>query len=349
MKLCTILGARPQFVKAAVLSSVIAEHSDLNEIIIYTGQHFDANMSSVFFDELNIPRPHYNLGIGGGSHGQNTGRMIESIENTLIKEDPDWLVVYGDTDSTLAGAIAAAKLHIPIAHIEAGLRSFNRKMPEEINRILTDHISELLFTPTKIATNNLMKEGMSKKVHQVGDIMLDAALFYKNRTLDIPDLIIHDEFILCTIHRAENTDNMDRLTNICKAINFLAKDIQIILPIHPRTKKILASADLNIRNVTLIDPISYLQMLGLLKKCTLVITDSGGLQKESFFFRKPCVTMRDETEWTELIDLGINILAGSDTEQIIIAVQRMRFITVENNVTLYGDGTAAHKIIGLLL
>ena len=350
MKLCTVIGARPQFIKAAALSRVITSTSRLNEIIVHTGQHYDANMSKVFFAELDIPAPKYNLGIGGGTHGQNTGRMIESIEQILLQEKPDWVLVYGDTDSTLAGAIAAAKLGVPVAHIEAGLRSFNRAMPEEINRILTDHASDLLFTPTDIATQNLLNEGIAaEKIRQVGDIMQDTAFFYQNKAQEIPGLRFKEGFILCTVHRAENTDDPARLSGIINALNALSEHTQVLFPVHPRTKKIIASAHLNTNNLTLIEPVSYLQMIWLLKQCALVVTDSGGLQKEAFFFGKPCVTTRHETEWVELVELGANCLAGSDENDIILAVKRMYSKKVVDAQSLYGNGKAASRIVESLL
>ncbi len=350
MKLCTVVGARPQFIKAAAVSRIIALCSNVTESIIHTGQHYDVNMSDVFFDELDIPRPDYNLGIGGGSHGQNTGRMIEGIEQVLMKEKPDWLLVYGDTDSTLAGAIAAAKLHIPIAHVEAGLRSFNRLMPEEINRIITDHTSNLLFTPTNNATKNLKSEGIEgRKVAQVGDVMQDAALFYHDKAQNIPGLVYRNGFILCTIHRAENTNDIARLISICSALNTIAENTQVILPLHPRTRKIITTVPCDLSKLTLIDPVGYLKMVWLLKECGMVVTDSGGLQKEAFFFNKPCVTIRDQTEWVELVDLGVNKLAGPDKVEIVSAVQEMQCKRIVDKYELYGGGNAANRIVEMLL
>jgi UDP-GlcNAc3NAcA epimerase len=281
----TIIGARPQFVKAASVSRALRDYYvNAKEVIVNTGQHYDSNMSDIFFDELEIPRPDYNLGIGGGSHGQNTGRMIESVEAALVTESPDWVLVYGDTDSTLAGTLAAVKLHIPVAHIEAGLRSFNRRMPEEINRVLTDHASSLLFTPTDTATRNLANEGISgDRVKQFGDVMYDAALFYKCKAQKPPTLKFDGDFVLATIHRAENTDNPNKLAEIIGALNEIAATKQVILPLHPRTKKVLALSCLKTQNITFIDPVGYLQMIWLLEHCSIVITDSGGLQKEAFY------------------------------------------------------------------
>lgn len=348
MKIITVVGARPQFVKAAVVSRKLLEIDSVNEIILHTGQHYDSNMSDIFFSELDIPKPAYNLGVGGGTHGQNTGRMLEAIESVLITEKPDKVLVYGDTDSTLAGALAAAKLHVPVAHVEAGLRSFNRQMPEELNRILTDHSSSLLFTPTHIATNNLAKEGISGEiVHQVGDVMYDAALYYQNKARQ-PLGIEGNSFILSTIHRAENTDSPERLTNIIEALRNIAEDIPVLLPIHPRTKKILLSGNYNIGKITLIDPVGYLEMIWLLNHCKLVVTDSGGLQKEAYFFGKPCVTTRNETEWVELTECGANVLVGADKELIYSAVTKMQESIISTK-SLYGNADAGALISASLM
>lgn len=349
MKIVTIIGARPQFVKAAVVSRALRKHhASATEIIIHTGQHYDNNMSEIFFEEMNIPKPNYNLGIGGGTHGQNTGRMLEKIENTLIKEKPDWVLVYGDTDSTLAGALAATKLHIPVAHVEAGLRSYNRNMPEEVNRVLTDHASTLLFTPTKTATQNLVDEGIyGKKVQEVGDVMFDAALYYGDKAKKPLGLTIKNNFILSTLHRAENTDNSKHLLNILRTLDEIAEEIPVILPLHPRTHKLLNQTNYNIDNITILEPVGYLQMIWLLKHCKLVVTDSGGLQKEAYFFRKPCVTTRNETEWVELVENNYNILVGSEPSKIRQAVEDMKDKTVCFK-TLYGDGDSGCKIGKLL-
>lgn len=350
MKICTIVGARPQFVKAAAVSRVFRSSNDMNEIIIHTGQHYDANMSDVFFSELDIPEPHYNLGIGGGSHGQNTGRMIEAIEGVLLNEKPHWLLVYGDTDSTLAGAVAAAKLHIPIAHVEAGLRSFNRSMPEEINRILTDHVSELLFTPTQVATKLLITEGIELgKIKQVGDVMYDAALYYRDMAQEIKGLSLDEKFILCTLHRAENTSNEVRLAEIIKALKEISLSIQVVLPLHPRTAKIIKEMNIDLTGLTVIEPVGYLQMIFLLESSSLVITDSGGLQKEAYFFQKPCITTRDQTEWVELVESGANVLVGADSKLIVSMVEEMLTKQILFNSYLYGDGKTAEKIVGNLV
>ena len=349
MKVCTIVGARPQFVKAAAVSRAFKGVSNTSEVIIHTGQHYDANMSDVFFSELDIPVPHYNLGIGGGSHGQNTGRMIEAIEGILLQEKPQWLLVYGDTDSTLAGAVAAAKLHIPIAHVEAGLRSFNRLMPEEINRILTDHASTLLFTPTKVATQRLITEGVElDKIKQVGDVMYDAALFYREKAKEIKGLTLDKQFILCTIHRAENTSTVDSLTAIIQALKEIASSTQVILPLHPRTQKMVKEMDIDISGLTIIDPVGYLEMIFLLESTSLVITDSGGLQKEAYFFQKPCITTRNQTEWLELVECGANVLAGTNKQAIIAMTEQMINKKIIFDPTLYGNGKAAEQIVSNL-
>ncbi|HHD78515.1 MAG TPA: UDP-N-acetylglucosamine 2-epimerase (non-hydrolyzing), partial [Epsilonproteobacteria bacterium] len=282
MKIVTILGARPQFIKAGSVSREISKHTDLEEVIVHTGQHYDANMSDIFFNQMKIPKPHHYLDVNGLSHGAMTGQMLEKIEKVLLDEKPDWVMVYGDTNSTLAGALAASKLHIKVAHIEAGLRSFNMKMPEEVNRILTDRISNTLFCPTDSAMQNLSNEGydgLDVKVVKSGDVMQDGAMFYKNLALK-PNVDIKDKYILCTIHRAENTDDVQRLKSIFEALVVLSNDVQIILPLHPRTKKILESLEIDISGLTIIDPVGYLEMVWLIDHCKLVMTDSGGLQKE---------------------------------------------------------------------
>jgi len=349
MKVVTILGARPQFIKAGSVSRELAKNNDIEEVIVHTGQHFDANMSDIFFEEMNIPKPEYNLGIHGKSHGAMTGQMLEKIEEVLTKEKPDWLLVYGDTNSTLAGALAASKLHIKIAHIEAGLRSFNMKMPEEVNRILTDRVSTILFCPTETAVENLKKEGydiFDCQMIKSGDVMQDGALFYKNHATK-PSCDIKDSFILCTIHRAENTDDENRLISIFEALNEIAKEKQIILPLHPRTKKIIANLKLPIQNLTIIDPVGYLEMVWLISHASMVMTDSGGLQKEAFFFQKPCITLRDETEWVELVEHNFNVLAGADKKKIVGTYRSHQF-NDNFNLNLYGNGQASAKIVQAL-
>lgn len=352
IKILTILGARPQFIKAGSVSREIAKHKDIEEVIVHTGQHYDANMSDIFFDEMKIPSPDYFLGIGGKSHGAMTGQMLEKIEEVLIQEKPDWVLVYGDTNSTLAGALAASKLHKKVAHIEAGLRSFNMKMPEEVNRILTDRVSNLLFCPTDTAIENLKKEGFENydcKIVKSGDVMQDGAMFYKNLAVK-PACDIKDRFILCTIHRAENTDDENRLRNIFEALDKIAKEKQIILPLHPRTKKILENLKLNTKNLTVIEPVGYLEMVWLIDNCSLVMTDSGGLQKEAYFFEKPCITLRDETEWVELVECGANTLVGADKKKILEAYNSHSTFNIQHSkLDLYGGGKASENIVKELL
>ena len=352
MKIVTILGARPQFIKAGSVSREIAKYDELIEIIVHTGQHYDTNMSDIFFDEMKIPKPDYFLGIGGKSHGAMTGQMIEKIEEVCLKENPDWLMVYGDTNSTLAGAIVASKLHIKLAHIEAGLRSFNMNMPEEVNRILTDRISKILFCPTDTAIQNLSNEGYDKldcKIIKSGDVMQDGAIFYKNLALK-PSCEIKDKYILCTIHRAENTNNESRLRDIFEVLDEIAKEKQVILPLHPRTKKILENLKINIENLTIINPIGYLEMVWLIDNCELIMTDSGGLQKEAYFFEKLCITLRDETEWVELIKCGANILVGASKNKILDAYKNKTKFNIENStLNMYGGGNASENIVKELL
>ncbi|MEQ9592886.1 MAG: UDP-N-acetylglucosamine 2-epimerase (non-hydrolyzing) [Cyclobacteriaceae bacterium] len=354
MKVLTILGARPQFIKAATVSRAFAKIG-ITEVIIHTGQHFDRNMSAVFFQEMEIPQPHYNLEISGLSHGAMTGRMLEQAENVILKEKPDCVLVYGDTNSTLAGALAAAKLHIPIAHVEAGLRSFEMKMPEEVNRILTDRISSYLFCPTSTAVANLEREGFSNfgcEIIQCGDVMYDAVLHYKDKITEkstiLDDVgIEHKSFVLATVHRAENTDNPDRLKAICDALNQIDSQVKVILPMHPRTKSLLDKHDIKL-NVSIIEPVGYFDMLALLSRCELVMTDSGGLQKEAYFFSKYCITLRDQTEWVELVEAKANFLTGAKTSLITSSFDRL--IKAEKLTTspLYGDGHAASKIAARL-
>lgn len=351
-----MIGARPQFIKASALSREIIKNNSINEVIIHTGQHYDANMSEIFFDELEIPKPKYNLGIGGGTHGQNTGRMIEGIENILLIEKPDYLIVYGDTDSTLAGALAAVKIHIPVVHIEAGLRSFNKKMPEEINRILTDNCSDLLFTPTETAVNNLLNEGFNNNIiHNVGDIMYDTALYFggiaDNKSNIIEKLNVNlNNYYLVTIHRQENTDDKNRLFNILNGLNKLAKNYQVVLPIHPRTKKKIFEFNLEylLENIIVTEPLGYLDMVKLEKNAKGIITDSGGIQKEAFFYNIPCFTLRDETEWVELINLEVNTLIKND-ENIYESILEAKHKLFNFNKNIYGDGNTSKLIVEKLI
>lgn len=346
IKIVTILGARPQFIKAGSVSREIAQYQEIEEIIVHTGQHYDANMSDIFFDDMKIPRPDYHLDINGLGHAAMTGQMLEKIEEVLLKEKPDWVIVYGDTNSTLAGALAASKLHIKVAHIEAGLRSFNMHMPEELNRILTDRVSTILFCPTNTAIKNLKNEGFDNfecKVIKSGDVMQDGAMFYKDLAVK-PKCDIKEYYILCTIHRAENTDNEMRLRDIFEALNEIGNEKQIILPLHPRTRKIVEKLNISIDNLSIIEPVGYLEMVWLIDNCTLVMTDSGGLQKEAFFFEKPCITLRDETEWVELVENGFNVLVGADKDKMIESYKKQKF-NYNFDLNLYGGGDASRKII----
>jgi len=352
MKIVTILGARPQFIKAGSMSREINRQQDLGadvtEVIIHTGQHYDANMSDVFFEDMQIPKPNYFLGIGGKTHGAMTGQMIEKIEEILVEEKPDCVLVYGDTNSTLAGAIATSKLNIKIAHVEAGLRSFNMIMPEEVNRILTDRVSNILFCPTESAVENLKNEGFSNwcdSIENVGDIMLDGALYYKEKASIPNGLEVKNNFILATIHRAENTDSPESLRHIVSQFNDLAEQVEIVLPLHPRTKKKIETNKLKLSNkINVIAPVGYLNMLWLLNNCKLVVTDSGGLQKEAYFFKKPCITFRSsETEWIELVECGANKLIKPLTENLIDAYFEMINFDDFSNL-FYGNGDTAQRI-----
>jgi len=351
VKIFTIIGARPQFIKASVVSMAIAQRAELEEIIVHTGQHFDANMSDIFFEQLGIPRPDYQLDIHGGSHGEMTGRMMIEIEQAMLKEKPDRVLVYGDTNSTLAGALVAAKLHVPVAHIEAGLRSYNMRMPEEINRIVTDQVSDILFCPTQTAVDNLQREGFSNKpvqVLNVGDVMQDSALFFAQREKSPKDFAQSNGFALATLHRAENTDDLERLTAIVSALNTVHSTIApVVMPLHPRTRDAIDRAGLKLE-VHLIEPVGYLEMIWLLQRAGLVLTDSGGVQKEAFFFSKACVTIRDQTEWVELVDLGANVLVAANQEAIVNAVAQYLNRVVVDSDQLYGGGMAAGKIADYL-
>jgi len=357
MKIISVVGARPQFIKAALVSKKLRERG-VKELLIHTGQHYDFNMSDIFFKELNLPEPDYYLGIGSGLHGEQTGKMLVELEKVYLKERPDIVLVYGDTNSTLAGALAAAKLHIPVAHVEAGLRSYNRKMPEEINRVLTDHISSILFTPTENAVKNLNKEGIYDGIFNVGDVMYDIAMESIKKINEKEVLkkfnLISKGFILVTIHRAENTDNYKNLKNIWEALNILAKrGYKLFFPIHPRTKKAIENYSLKpeSKNLLITEPISYFEMLALEKNAKVIITDSGGVQKEGYFFGTRCVIPRNETEWTELIDIGFNILTGIDKEKILESVEKVfkeDDLKIQNS-NIYGEGNASDKIVEVLL
>ncbi|RUA12158.1 MAG: UDP-N-acetylglucosamine 2-epimerase (non-hydrolyzing) [Flavobacteriia bacterium] len=342
-KIVTILGARPQFVKAAVLSRIISEKDEIEEVIVHTGQHYDVNMSETFFTEMEIPEPKYNLNINGLGHGAMTGQMLEKIEKVLLDEKPDAVVIYGDTNSTIAGALAAKKLDIKVIHVEAGLRSYNMKMPEEINRILTDRISDLLICPTDSALQNLKKEGyknIDTKVVKTGDIMKDAVEFYGKISAKRSDIIQRlslrkHAFLLATIHRQENTDDLEKLRSIFEGLEEISKEVQVVLPLHPRTRKILENNGLEY-DFTMIDPVGYFDMLELLKNCKMVVTDSGGLQKEAFFNQKHCIIVRDETEWVELVEHGFATITGSDKEKMLSAFDRYSNSITDFNINLYG-------------
>lgn len=375
MKIVTIIGARPQFIKAAPVSALIRQkyRNRVREILVHTGQHYERNMSDIFFRQMGIPRPKYHLGIGGGSHGVMTGRMIEKIEQVLLIEKPDWVLVYGDTNSTLAGALAAAKLHIPVAHVEAGLRSFNMKMPEEINRILTDRISSLLFCPTRTAVENLKKEGITRGVVLSGDVMLDAARFYRPIARKIPlDQwgLTEKAYVLCTIHRQENTDELGNLREILKALVEISRQTVVVFAVHPRTRKAIEKipgiknllqsnkADFSSKKsggekketiktgILVVDPLGYLETHRMVMGAKAVLTDSGGLQKEAFFHQVPCITTRQETEWIETVELGLNHLTGADTQMIQAAFHTIKRSPPPAAATNpYGCGASAQTLV----
>jgi UDP-GlcNAc3NAcA epimerase len=342
MRLVTIAGARPQFVKVAVVARALSNLGNIDHVLIHTGQHFDHRMSAQFFDELSIPEPDHNLGIAGGPHGQMTGRMVEAIEAVLMEKPPAAVLVYGDTNSTLAGALAAIKLHIPVYHIEAGLRSFNRRMPEEVNRVLTDHISRLLFCPTRTAVDHLASEGITKGVNFVGDVMYDATLFAKKaaeqRSTIMAELgLKKGDHILLTLHRAENTDDPVRLGEICRYVEVQAAGRPVVFPVHPRTRQSFERFGIAPGWARMIEPVGYIDMHGLIAGAAVVMTDSGGLQKEAYFHRVPCVTLRDETEWVETIENGWNRLWTSDD-----------YLFRRERSGDYGNGSAGVKIARII-
>lgn len=353
MKLLTIVGARPQFVKACMLSKAFKNHPQIEEIIVHTGQHYDYNMSDVFFKQLNLPEADYNLGVGSGSHGEQTAKMLVELEKLMLTIDPEMVIVYGDTNSTVAGSLAAAKLHIPIAHIESGLRSFNKKMPEEINRIMTDHVSDYLFCPTDTAVHNLQKEGISKGVYQTGDIMYDTVTYFKaeatKHSTVLNDLALKKQnYYLATIHRAENTDDPTRLKAIFKALRQLDKDV--VIPLHPRTKNKIKEFNLSnvvsSSNIKFVDPLNYFDMLVLATNASAILTDSGGLQKEAYMLKTPCITLRDETEWIETVNSGWNHLTGADTQVILDTIKNI--VTPHEYPLLFGE-KVADKIATILI
>ena len=375
MKIVTIIGARPQIIKAAGLSRAIKNHyaDRIQEVIVHTGQHYDDNMSQVFFDELGIPKPDYNLQVGSATHGVQTSRMIEGIERILMDEKPDYIVLYGDTNSTLAGAVAASKIHVPIVHIEAGLRSFNKRMPEEINRIVCDHCSTLLFTPTRAGFENLAKEGFrmdnagpytidNPKVYHCGDIMYDNSLHFSTIADQKTDILQRLEltekpFVLATLHRDSNTDDKERLTNILDAVITLSHEIAVVLPMHPRTHKMTEQLIDDERlyrlyhseNIKITEPVSFLEMIQLEKHACLVMTDSGGVQKESYFFRKPCAILRPETEWVEIVETGAATLVDADKERILQTCRQYLQQPPVDFPEIFGDGHAAEFILEKML
>jgi UDP-GlcNAc3NAcA epimerase len=341
-RILSVVGARPQFIKAAAVSRAMARTHEFTEIMLHTGQHFDDDMSDIFFRELGIPHPSYHLAINGGLHGEMTGRMLVEIEAVLVEEKPDVVLLYGDTNSTLAGALAAAKLHLPIAHVEAGLRSFNREMPEETNRVLTDHVSTWLFCPTSAALANLAREGITAGVHHVGDVMYDAALDAVRRARTESRIVktlslAPGGYALATVHRPDNTDTRQALVRVLEYLRHAARDRPIVFPLHPRTRAAAGRFGLNFEGLMVIPPVGYLDMAQLLENCDIVFTDSGGLQKEAYFHRKPCITLRKETEWIETLNAGWNRLWISDTSFI-----------ARTDIPEYGDGHAARKICALL-
>lgn len=353
MKILTILGARPQFIKAGSVSREIAKHNNIKEVIVHTGQHYDTNMSAIFFEQMHVPKPDYFLGIKATTHASMTGQMMEKIEEVALKEQPDWVLVYGDTNSTLAGALVASKLHIKLAHIEAGLRSFNTKMPEEINRIVTDRLSQLLFCPTDTAMENLANEGFGNfnvQIIKSGDVMQDGAIYYQTLAQK-PKIEIKDKFVLCTVHRAENTDDKEKLQSIFRALQKISEETQVVLPLHPRTKKMIEEFGIEISSkIKIIPPVGYLEMIWLLSNCKLVLTDSGGLQKEAFFFKKPCITLRDETEWVELVVHKFNIILGANQQKIVATYKnRAQLFSTDFAINLYGEGKASKKIVDTLV
>jgi UDP-GlcNAc3NAcA epimerase len=355
IRITTVIGARPQFIKASVMSRFFQASGAVKEILVHTGQHFDYNMSEVFFSELKIPAPDYNLGINSSSHGKMTGKMLIAIEEVLEKEKPHYLLVYGDTNSTLAGALAAKKLHIPVIHIEAGLRSYNNRMPEEINRTVTDRISNLLCCPTDAAMLNLQKEGFDNfdcVYRKTGDVMEDSVRFHRKHFRTPPKILteigaVPNGYILATLHRAENTDDKERLNNIIGAFLEIASDTMIVLPLHPRTKSKLSELP-GARNLKIIEPVGYSDNLQLIGLSNLVMTDSGGMQKEAYMMKKFCLTLRDETEWTELVDLSCNFVTGAIKKNIVERYHYVKTLDWNAPADIYGGGNAAEKIFNMI-
>jgi UDP-GlcNAc3NAcA epimerase len=383
MKIVTIVGARPQFIKAAVVSRAIESSNrgvnrrGIREILVHTGQHYDEMMNRVFFQELELPRPGYHLGVGSGPHGKQTARMMEGIEPILQNEKPDVVLVYGDTNSTLAGTLTAAKLNLPVAHVEAGLRSYNRVMPEETNRVLTDHLSRFLFCPTSVSVKNLAKEGIRSGketvVRRVGDVMYDSIIYYakiaENKSTILSDLDLSSStpnalpvrqagerrtpsYYLATLHRAENTDDPERLGSLVRALSRIAESTVVVLPLHPRTRKMMKTYNLlsNVEGLRVIEPLSYLNMVKLMKHSKAVFTDSGGVQKEAYWLRIPCFTLREETEWVETVETGWNVLVGTEEKRILSGVRALeRRREKRGSRTLFGDGRAGEKVVQTLV
>jgi UDP-N-acetylglucosamine 2-epimerase len=359
--IATIVGARPQFIKAAAISRAIAQHNKfknnglppINEIIFHTGQHYDYELSAVFFKELGLPDPAYHLSVGSGNHGFQTGKIMEKLEGPLMKLKPDLVLVYGDTNSTLAGALTAAKLNIPVAHVEAGLRSFNRDMAEEINRVLTDHISSWLFCPSELAVKNLAKEGIHNGVSMVGDVMYDVCLWHLQRVDKHHNILLElgmrpGNYALATIHRAENTDDYNRLLSIFSILErVVSKGTPVVLPLHPRTKRMLNFFSINYQKIKVISPVSYEEMLILEKHAKVILTDSGGIQKEAYWLGIPCITLRNETEWIETVKNGWNIIVGLNSDLIIDVIRKLP--TNKKRPQLYGNGDSAKKIINKIV
>jgi UDP-GlcNAc3NAcA epimerase len=348
VKIVCVVGARPQFIKAAAVSRRLRERHE--EVLVHTGQHYDEGMSSVFFRELDIPEPEHHLGVGSASHGEQTGAMLRQIEQVIVDERPDWVLVYGDTNSTLAGALAASKLHVPVAHVEAGLRSYNRRMPEEINRVLTDHVSTLLLCPSDVAVRNLAAEGITQGVHVVGDVMADVLADARTRADHTSDVIARlgvapGQFALATVHRAENTDSVHRLRAILSALDALP--LPVVFPVHPRTRRALDGVGYAPPpQVRLLEPLGYVDMVRLQSDARVVLTDSGGVQKEAYWLGVPCVTLRDETEWVETVAAGWNVLVGADHDRIVRAVRELA--PPHERPPLYGAGAAAAAVVALI-
>lgn len=362
MKIVTVVGARPQFIKASTISRAIVHHQksggcELEEVILHTGQHYDDNMSDIFFQEMHIPKPKYNLGVKATLHGDMTAQQLQKIEKILLSEKPDVTLIYGDTNSTLAGALASVKLGIPVAHVESGLRSYNMSMPEEVNRIVADSVSDILFCPTDSAVFNLEQEGAlkkGKKIINVGDVMLDAALYYTKYSKRPSGVNIDSDYILMTLHRQENTDSPEIMRKIIDGINKLSSKYPIIIPVHPRTEKKMVEGDLHFgHNVIVLDPVSYFEMLWLISHSRIVVTDSGGLQKESYFFKKPCITLREETEWTELVSVGANELCPPKNSDITNIIEKCFHEAIDSlafsDHSLYGSGMSSNSIVEVLI